>query len=112
MSIDAAVLAKLREQAKRSGGVATAQVFLFPSETDVNEAARQIVNETSSLIGLGSKLPSIGRVSPLAKSFSLTAEPALFEALARNPRVKSILPSLGSNIYPRWRPSRGKYEPS
>jgi hypothetical protein len=111
MSIDATVLAKLRDQAKRSGGVATAQVFLFPTETDVNEAARQIVDEVSSMTPK-TVLSSIGRISPLAKSFSLTAEPGIFEALANNPRVKSILPSLGSNIYPRWRPSRGKYEPS
>jgi hypothetical protein len=115
MSVDFAkmesVLAKLREQAKRNGGIATAQIFLFGSETDINEAARRIVSEAAGTPGAGLKSRSIGRVSTLAKSFFLTAEPAIFDALARNPRVKSILPSGIPNIYPKSR-SRGRYDPS
>jgi hypothetical protein len=93
------VLAELRQQAKGSGTVA-AQVFLSGSESDVADAARQIVREAAGAAGTGAKPPAIGRVSNLAKSFSLTAEPAVFDALARNPRIKSILPSVISNIYP------------
>jgi hypothetical protein len=95
------VLAQLREQAKGSG-TAAAQVFLSGSEPDpdIGEAARRIVSEAAVAAGAGSKPPSIGRVSGLAKSFSLTAEPAIFEALARDPRIKSILPSVIRDIYP------------
>jgi hypothetical protein len=94
------VLAVLREQAKGSG-TATAQVFLYGSEPDIGEAARQLVSAVARVPGAGSKPPAIGRVSTLAKSFSLTAEPAIFEALARNPRTKTILPSVISDIYPK-----------
>ena len=94
------VLAQLREQAKGSG-TATAQVFLSGSEADAGEAARRVVSEVAGVLGAGSKPPAIGRVSTLAKSFSLTAEPAIFDALARNPRIKSILPSMISDIYPK-----------
>jgi hypothetical protein len=94
------VLAELREQAKGSG-TATAQVFLSGPEPDIGEAARLVVSEVTGVRGAGSKPPAIGRVSTLAKSFSLTAEPAIFDALARNPRVKSILPSVIADIYPK-----------
>jgi hypothetical protein len=95
------VLAQLHERAKGSGTVA-AQVFLSGSESDIGEAARRIVSEAGAA-GAGSKPPSIGRISALAKSFSLTAEPAVFDALARHPRIKSILPSEILDIYPKPR---------
>ncbi len=94
------VLAELREQAKGSG-TATAQVFLSGSESDVGEAARQVVSDIAGAPGAGAKPPAIGRVSTLAKSFSLTAEPAVFDALASHPRIKSILPSAIPDIYPK-----------
>jgi hypothetical protein len=96
------VLAQLREQAKGSGTVA-AQVFLSGSESDIGEVARRIVSEAARAAGVVSKPPSIGRVSTSAKSFSLTAEPAVFDALARHPRIKSILPSVIADIYPKPR---------
>jgi hypothetical protein len=96
------VLAQLHERAKGSGTVA-AQVFLSGSESDIGEAARRIVSEAAGTAGVRSKPPSIGRISTLAKSFSLTAEPAVFDALARHPRIKSILPSEIPDIYPKPR---------
>jgi hypothetical protein len=96
------VLAQLHERAKGSGTVA-AQVFLSGSESDIGVAARQIVSEAAGVARVGSKPPSIGRISTLAKSFSLTAEPAVFDALARHPRIKSILPSEIADIYPKPR---------
>ncbi len=96
------VLAQLHERAKGSGTVA-AQVFLSGSEFDIGEAARRIVSEAAGAAGAGSKPPSIARISTLAKSFSLTAEPAVFDALARHPRIKSILPSEIPDIYPKPR---------
>jgi hypothetical protein len=94
------VLAELREQAKGSG-TATAQVFLSGSEVDIGDVARLVVSEAAGRLGAGSTPPAIGRVSTLARCFSLTAEPAIFDALARNPRIKSILPSVISDIYPK-----------
>ena len=94
------VLAELRQQAK-GNGTATAQVFLSGSEADIGEAARRVVSEVAGVSRASSTGPAIGRVSTLAKSFSLTAEPAIFDALARNPRIKSILPSVMSDIYPK-----------
>jgi hypothetical protein len=96
------VLARLREQARGSGTVA-ANVFLSGPEsgTEMKEVVRQAVNEAAAAAGPGTRRPEIGRVSDMAKSFSLTAEPAVFAALARNPRVKSILPSVIPDIYPK-----------
>jgi hypothetical protein len=96
-----AVLDQLREQAQ-AGGTATAQVFLLPAEagTNIAETVRDIVSNVAATAGAGPK-PSIGRVSDLAKSFSLTADPALFAALARHPKIKSILPSAIADIYPK-----------
>ena len=94
------VLGELREQAKQSGS-APAQVFLVGSEADVAEVAHRVVSEAATTARPGSKPPTIGRVSRLARSFSLTAEPSIFEALAQNPEVKSILPSVISDIYPK-----------
>jgi hypothetical protein len=97
-----AVLDQLREQAQASG-TATAQVFLSPAEAgaDIAETARTLVSDAAAGRERGSKAPSIGRVSTLAKSFSLTADPALFAVLARHPKIKAILPSTIEDIYPK-----------
>src|SRR5215467_366225 len=97
-----AVLAELRKQAQASG-TAAAQVFLAgsESESDLAGMVRAAVSDAARTAGSQSKPPSIGRISTLAKSFSLTAEPAVFAALARHPKVKSILPSAVADIYPK-----------
>jgi len=97
-----AVLAELRKQAQGSG-TAAAQVFLVGSETgtDIADTVHSAVRDAARDAGSQSSPPSIGRISTLAKSFSLVAEPAVFSALARHPKVKSILPSAIEDIYPK-----------
>jgi hypothetical protein len=95
------VLAELRRQAQATG-TAAAQVFLTDAgtEADLADTVRRAVDEAAQAAGTASK-PSIGRISPLAKSFSLTAEPEVFAALVRHPGIKSILPSVVPDIYPK-----------
>jgi hypothetical protein len=88
------VLGELGEQARETG-VAPAQVFLAGGD-DVARIAMEVVNGAA-----GASTPKMGRVSNLARSFALTAAPAVFAALARDPRVKSILPSNIKDISPR-----------
>jgi hypothetical protein len=91
------VLGELGEQARETG-VVPAQVFLG-SGGDVARTAVELVNLAAG--AAGASTPKMGRVSNLARSFALTAAPAVFAALARDPRVKSILPSNIKDIYPR-----------
>jgi hypothetical protein len=97
-----AVIDKLRAQAKEGGAVA-AQVFLHGAETegDLAEAARKLVGAASTAGGDRARKASIGRVSNLAKSFSLTADPEVFACLAKEPSVKAILPSQIDDPYPK-----------
>jgi hypothetical protein len=90
-------LSELGEQA-RGSGKAPAQVFVT-GDDDIGKVAEDLVAAAAALAGV--EAPRISRVSKLAKSFSLTAEPALFEKLAGDRRVKSILPSVVPDIHPR-----------
>src|SRR5262249_57825250 len=73
----------------------------LPPRSRRRPALRWSCSEAAGAAGASSKPPAIGRVSNLAKSFSLTAEPAVFDGLARHPRIKSILPSEIADIYPK-----------
>jgi hypothetical protein len=95
------VLDELRAQA-RERGVVTAQVFLH--DTFLHDAAGDLAQAARNLLaaaGASTDKASIGRVSNLAKSFSLTASPDVFAALARLPAVKAILPSQIDDVYPK-----------
>ena len=97
-----AVVDRLRAHAKGSEPVA-AQVFLHGDEDggNLSEVAHKLVDAAASAVSDESKKAAIGHVSRLAKSFSLTAHPDVFAALARDPAVKSILPSEIDDIYPK-----------
>ena len=58
----------------------------------------QTVSELASRFGV---YPTIERISRLAKSFSLTASPTIFSAIAAKPEVTSILPAKIDDIYPK-----------
>lgn len=96
------VIEKLRAQARETGAVA-AQVFLHGPDAggDLRETARKLVNAASRADRAKLRAASIGRVSDLAKSFSLTADPEVFARLAEEPSVKAILPSQIDEVYPK-----------
>jgi hypothetical protein len=93
------VVEQLRAQSQGSGSVA-AQVFLHgdAGSEDLAKAARDLVDAASAK---AKAQASIGRVSNLAKSFSLTASPDVFAVLAKHPAVKAILPKHIEDSYPR-----------
>jgi hypothetical protein len=97
-----AVVERLRAQSKGSKPVA-AQVFLSGDKAggNLSELAQELVKAAASKAAGESQPASVGRVSNLAKSFSLTAHPDVFAALANDPAVKSILPSEIEDIYPK-----------
>jgi hypothetical protein len=94
------VVERLRAQSQGSKPVA-AQVFLTGEKASGNlsELAQELVKTAAS--AAEGKVAALGRVSNLAKSFSLTAHPDVFAALAKDPAVKSILPSEIDDIYPK-----------
>jgi hypothetical protein len=96
------VIERLRAQSKGSKPVA-AQVFLAGDKAtgNLSELAQELVKAAASKTAGKPKPAAVGRVSDLAKSFSLTAHPDVFAALAKNPAVKSILPSEIEDIYPK-----------
>jgi hypothetical protein len=97
-----AVVERLRAQSKGSKPV-VAQVFLSGDKASGNlsELAQELVKAATSKAAGKPQPAAVGRVSNLAKSFSLTAHPDVFAALASDPAVKSILPSEIEDIYPK-----------
>ncbi|WP_337660285.1 hypothetical protein [Anderseniella sp. Alg231-50] len=83
----------------------TAQVFLEASvEVDSNsmeEFARKMVEDAAAKSHTQAAESHIGKLHPLAKSFSVTADPEVFAEIAKSPSVKSILPSEIHDIYPK-----------
>lgn len=68
----------------------------------LDDTVADIVDEAISESGRTTcEQPAIGKISRLAKSFSLTASPAIFSAIAERSEVKSILPSEIDDIYPK-----------
>jgi len=96
------VIDELRARAKRGEAVA-AQVFLHGTQAgdDLGEFAQKLVGAASAVHGGKAHKASIGRVSNLAKSFSLRADPEVFVRLAKEPSVKAILPSQIDDVYPK-----------
>ncbi len=98
----AAVLETL-ERTAGSDGQASAVVFL-QNDVDrktLDDTVADIVDEAILESGRTCEQPAIGKISRLAKSFSLTASPAIFSAIAERSEVKSILPSEIDDIYPK-----------
>lgn len=78
-----------------------AQVFLHGDDkaADLAQKVRDLVDDARK--SAKAESASIGHVSDLAKSFSLTAKPDVFAALAKHPAVKAILPEHIEDIFPR-----------
>jgi hypothetical protein len=96
------VLERLRSEASVSGSAA-AQVFLKGDAAGVNltETVQGLVDTAKAKAGSRKTRATIGMISPLSKSFSLTATPEIFETLARSSAVKAILPSSVDDIFPK-----------
>ncbi len=96
------VLERLRSEARVSGSAA-AQVFLQSDAagTNLTETVRGLIDMAKAKAGLRETATTIGVISPLSKSFSLTATPEIFETLATLPSVKTILPAAIEDIYPK-----------
>ena len=98
------VLKTLRQQSK-ADQPPTAQIFLDDSvKVDAKSfeaLAQEILDAASTQSGNQKSATKIGKLHPLAKSFSVTAHPDIFNEIYKSPSVKSILPSQISDIYPK-----------
>ncbi len=84
------------------GQAVAAQVFLSGGCESANlaQCAQKLVEAASARANTGTT-PIVGRVSDLAKSFSLTASPEVFALLAKEARVTAILPEQIDDVFPR-----------
>jgi hypothetical protein len=96
------VIERLRSEARVSGSAA-AQVFLQSDAagTNLTETVQGLIDTAKAKAGLRKASATIGMISPLSKSFSLTAAPEIFETLAQSPSVKTILPAAIEDIFPK-----------
>lgn len=95
------VLARLRAKAG-DGNPVSAQVFLHddtPAE-NVPHVAEEIVKAAKKTVGKAAA-GEVGKVHRLAKSFSVRADVDTLAAVANMPKVKTVLPSEISDIFPR-----------
>lgn len=83
----------------------TAQIFLDESvKVDAKTfetLAQEILDAASAQMSNRTSTTKIGKLHPLAKSFSVTAHPDIIHEIYKSPSVKSILPSQISDIYPK-----------
>ena len=97
------VLKRLRK-ATASGKPASANFFVTEavSPDQLQEKAKQIVEDASASLGLAAGAVKLGKVHPLAKSFSVTASaPEVFEEIMKCDEVKTVLESAQEDIYPK-----------
>jgi len=101
-----AVVQRLAKSA-RPGQLVQVQVFVQDDivAERLPDLAQKLVSEAHKAGGGSAPTPSIGRISPLSKSFALTADVATISAFAGQPEVKTILPAEIEDIYPKPRPS-------
>jgi hypothetical protein len=92
------VLKQLRAKG-RGGRTVAAQVFLKDDVEDVPAEVETIVSKAGD--GSAKRGLKVGKIHPLAKSFSLEANPEAFAAIADQPSVKSILPNEVDDVYPK-----------
>jgi len=95
------VLDQLRAKAPKGRPVA-AHVFLYddtPADR-LPDLAKTIVEAAKKQVGR-SAAAEVGKVHPLARSFSVTADVDTLAALSKMPNVKAILPSEVDDILPR-----------
>jgi hypothetical protein len=98
-----AVLKRLKEKTS-DGRPASAQVFVsdIVGADDIAKTAHEIVKNAASEAGLSADSAQVGKIFPLARSFSVTTDkPDIFESIVRSKKVKSILESEQSDILPK-----------
>ncbi|MFN3685323.1 hypothetical protein [Salinarimonas sp.] len=99
-----AVIAALRRQAQTSpDGTVSVQVFLTQAVAPdaVADCARHIVGGACDAIGAREGRAQVGRVSRIARSFTLQAAPSLIERVIGDERVSAVLPSQIDDIRPK-----------
>jgi hypothetical protein len=98
-----AVLKRLKEKAL-DGQPMSVQVFISNSVSpeDIALKAHEIVKNATSDAGLSSGAAQVGKIFPLARSFSVTTnKPEIFKSISMSNDVKSILESEQSDILPK-----------
>ncbi len=98
-----AVVKRLKEKAS-DGRPASAQVFISDSvgPEHIATKAHEIVKSAASKAGLSTDAAQVGKIFPLARSFSVTTDkPDIFEFIVKSGEVKSILESEQSDILPK-----------
>jgi hypothetical protein len=88
-------MAKPSRQPRKAtlGETRSAQVFLAPPETDEDlgtEAAR-CLRDAMAAVKAAPEAASLGKVHPLARSFSVQAVPEVIAALEKAPGVRAVL---------------------
>jgi hypothetical protein len=97
-----AVVKRLQEKASK-GQPVSAQVFMSESvgPNDIVQKAHEIVKNAVSEAGLSADSARVGKIFPLARSFSVTTDkPDIFKSIVKSDEVKSILESEQSDILP------------
>ena len=86
----------------RLGEKVSVHVFLHGASGDpkLEDEVKNIVERAAGAAGDSLGGPEIRKISRLARSFSLSAEPRTLEALAKQPEVKGILPAQIEDVYP------------
>jgi len=98
-----AVLKRLQERAW-DGQPVSVQVFMSESVKpgDILSKAEEIVRDAAKKSGLPSHAVRVGKVFPLARSFSVVADkPDAFKAIVDSKDVKSIVESEQTDILPK-----------
>jgi hypothetical protein len=98
-----AVLKRLQESASK-GQPVSAQVFMSGSVSpdDIARKAQEIVNKAADEAGVSRDAVRVGKIFPLAKSFSVTSDkPDIFRSIVNSNEVNSILESEQSDILPK-----------
>lgn len=98
-----AVVKRLKDKAS-DGQPVSAQIFMSDSVSlnDIEQKANEIVKAAAIKAGLSADSATVGKIFPLARSFSVTTDkPDIFKSIANSDEVKSILESEQSDILPK-----------
>ncbi len=98
-----AVIKRLQEQAS-GGQPVSVQVFMSESinPNEISSVADKIVRDAAEKSGVPSDAVRVGKVFPLARSFSVVVDnPNALRVIVDNKDVKSILESEQADIFPK-----------
>jgi hypothetical protein len=92
----------LAQKAASSGGKVSANVFFDDSvpADELPQVAKRAIETAATRVGKAAKV-EIGPVHRLAKSVSVSGDPAVIAELGRLENVKTVLPSEVDDIYPK-----------